>query len=597
MKKRKDKKDNNRLKRTLMWALGILIIICFILGICMRGIQESNDLLGYTEFKQLLDEGKIDSITLKTYTTTMDVKLKEKDEKGEQVVKKTLRLSHDKFMEDLLNTDVKIEYENMDTTTSAKNILYILPNLLMVALLLIYIPMLYSSLNGNKSKTKSKNGSISTITFKDVAGLNEEKAELESVVDSFKNADKYKECGGRPIKGVLLTGPPGTGKTLLAQAVAGEAGVNFLSYAGSDFVEMFVGRGASRVRSMFDKAKRLAPCVIFIDEIDQLGRKRSQTASGSNQESDQTLVAMLDKLQGADFDMSGILLIGATNKPDFIDDALLRPGRIDKVIEVGLPRTKEDRAEIVALHSKNKKLADDVTIDAITDICYGMSGAEIEMVLTDAVGVSFTEGCNGVISISHIDKAYMKLLTKGVAKKKPSKEETYRVAVHEAGHAIVDLLLGRRITKISIIPYSSGLGGVTIIDGDSANLLGLRVKEDYINDVKTLYGGVIAEKLILGNASTGCSNDIDRATRIIDSMYAKWGMCDTLLAYSSLASENPLITSNESYLDNLRKMSFEIEQEVTNMLSDEYNKEKLIKLAELLMVEETVYDINNIDNI
>lgn len=578
----------------LAFCLGLFIVL--MMTPLFTSISEENNMLSYNEFWQLIEEDKVESVTIKTFSTSMDVELKPEKEGELPVVKQTLRLSHDKFMEDLVNSGVTLLYKTADVSSSTVSLVTIIPSLLVSCLFIYYMITIIKTSTGNNSKT-TDNSKIPETRFSDVAGLTEEKEELKAVLDTFTNASKYRECGGRPVKGVILEGPPGTGKTLLAKALAGEAGVNFLSYSGSDFVHLFVGAGAGKVRNMFDKARKLAPCVIFIDEIDQVGRKRNGAGGSANQEYDQTLVAMLDRLQGAKFDMDGILLIGATNKLDSIDEALLRPGRIDKIIHVGNPHNREDRMDIIKLHTKNKKLASDVTLEKLASILFGMSGAEIEITLSEAVTISFLDGCEGVISLNHIDEAYMKLLTKGLAKKKPNKKQSYIVAVHEAGHAVMDLTLGRKVNKVAIQPYSNGLGGVTVIDGDSSNLDGFRTKEEYLDDVRTLYGGLIAERVILGDATNGCGNDIDRATQIINTIVSMTGMGDSLISLKSLAEITPSIFSNENHVEKLKEISHKIEKEVTEYFSQEEVKQKIITLAERLLEEQTVYNLESLNDI
>lgn len=591
------KKNKSAYIKWFILTFCIVLFILLMLTPLFTSIGEENNMLSYNEFWQLIEEDKIESVTVKTFSTSMDVELKTEKEGELPVVKQTLLLNNDKFIEDLTSSGVKILYKIADVGNSTVKVLTVIPSLLISGLFIFYMVIMIKTSTGGGASKVSDNAKIPETKFDDVAGLTEEKEELKAVLDTFTNAQKYRECGGRPVKGVILEGPPGTGKTLLAKALAGEAGVNFLSYSGSDFVHLFVGAGAGKVRSMFDKARKLAPCVIFIDEIDQVGRKRNGVGGSGNQEYDQTLVAMLDRLQGAKFDMDGILLIGATNKLDSIDEALLRPGRIDKIIHVGNPHNREDRAEIIKLHTKNKKLASDVTIDKLASMLFGMSGAEIEMTLSEAVTISFLNGDEGVISLNHVDEAYMKLLTKGVAKKKPNKKQTYIVAVHEAGHAVMDLTLGRKVNKVAIQPYSNGLGGVTVIDGDSSNLDGFRTKEEYLDDVRTLYAGLIAERVILGDATNGCGSDIDRATQIINTIVSMSGMGDSLISLKSLAEITPNVFSNESHLVKLKEISHKIEKEVTEYFSQEDVKQKIIALADKLIEEQTVYNLGSLNDI
>ena len=464
-----------------------------------------------------------------------------------------------------------------------------LPTFLMMGLLIWYM---MSTLKGGMGQKKKTTAVKSTTKFSDVAGMSEEKEELLFAIRSLKNSEEYVEKGVKPVRGILLEGPPGVGKTLLAKAVAGEAGVNFLSYSGADFVEMFVGLGARRIRNMYDEAEKQKPCVVFIDEIDALGKTRiSGNGSPGNQEADQTLVALLERMDGMNT-TSGILFIAATNRVDSLDSALLRPGRFDKTIHIGPPKTKEDREAIIEVHSKGKHFEDGVTTEKIGKLCYGLTGAEIAAALNDAVLESFKADRKGVISLDDIDKAIMKLFARGLAKGRHSDKDLKRVAIHEVGHAMMNRHLGRTVVKVSIQPYSSGVGGVTQVDGENSGFDGLRTKSDLENDIKTLYAGKVAEEVVLGECSVGASNDLDRATHILRDYIGAYGMnSGSYLSLVGLGRENMMITANEKLLEEMNSVAKSIYDSVVEYFRKAEVREKLQNIADVLVEREVIYDL------
>lgn len=564
--------------------------------------------LSYIDFLKDVDNGYIDYIVNTNGSPFVDVVYKEgvaqeevydpetKDMKKLTIVdnrrrETVLNPSDEDFYKNLALKGIETRISSDSTSALIALMISLIPSIILIGLLIYMLKMQFGN---NMNQKSGKLATKSNVKFSDVAGMTEEKEELLFAIKSLNNQEEYVKKGVKPVRGILLEGPPGVGKTMLAKAVAGEAGVNFLSYSGSDFVEMFVGLGARRVRGMFEEAEKLKPCVIFIDEIDALGRKRIAGGNGGTQEADQTLVALLERMDGMNT-TSGILFIAATNRIDALDSALLRPGRFDKTIHVSPPKTKEDREAIVRVHSKDKSFAEDVTIEKIAKQCYGLTGAEIASALNDAVLESFKDNRQGIVNLDDIDKAIMKLFAKGLAKGRHNEKDLYRVSVHEVGHALMNKHLGRNVVKVSIQPYSSGVGGVTQIDGESSGLDGVRTKTDIINDIKVLYAGKVAEETILGECSIGASNDLERATYIIRDFIGAYGMQEgNILSLVGLSRENMMIAANETLLENMKEVSNEIFGEVVEYFENSKVKENLEKIAKELCENEVIYDFDSV---
>lgn len=378
------------------------------------------------------------------------------------------------------------------------------------------------SMDFGKSRAKLSNDT-NKVTFKDVAGLKEEKEEVKELIDFLKNPKKFQKMGARIPKGVMLYGPPGTGKTLLAKAVAGEADVPFYFISGSEFVELFVGVGASRVRDMFKEAKRTAPCLIFIDEIDAVGRQRGTGLGGGHDEREQTLNQLLTEMDGFGTN-EGIILIAATNRPDVLDPALLRPGRFDRQITVDLPDVRE-REEILQVHARNKKLAPTITLKNIAKRTSGFSGADLENLLNEAALLSVRRN-KEVITMSEIDEAADRVMM-GPAKvtRKYSENDRKLVAYHEAGHAVIGLKLegANVVQKVTIIPRGSA-GGYNMMTPREEKICS--TKEELLQQITGLLGGRAAEELVFGQVTTGASNDFSKATKIARAMVTEYGMSD-----------------------------------------------------------------------
>ena len=494
--------------------------------------------------------------------------------------------------------------ESYDYAESAPPTYYslILP-LLIVGLVLLFLWVLLVG-RANSGNPMSNFGKARThlgvpdnkkVTFDDVAGADEEKAELQEVVDFLRNPQKYTAIGARIPHGMLLVGPPGTGKTLLARAAAGEAGVQFLSISGSDFVELYVGVGASRVRDLFDQAKKVAPAIIFIDEIDAVGRKRGSGMGGGHDEKEQTLNQLLVEMDGFSKN-EGVIVLAATNRPDILDPALLRPGRFDRQIHVGRPDVK-GREDILKVHAKGKRLADDVNLKIIARSTAGFTGADLSNVLNEAAILAAREN-RPVMTMADINEAIMKV-TMGPEKRShvASRRDLKETAVHEAGHAVAIYHLPTHdpVRHISIVPRGQSLGATWHLPKDDSSNL---TRNQMYEQIVSLLGGRVAEALFLGDISVGASNDIERATKLAKDMVARYGMCERLGTVSYLDGGEIFIgrdyQTTKSYSE---KVAGTIDDEVKALIDRAYeqckqilseNAEKLHSVVDYLLEHENM---------
>lgn len=422
-----------------------------------------------------------------------------------------------------------------------------------------------------KARTRLASDEKRKVTFRDVEGADEEKAELQELVEFLKNPRKFAEIGARIPKGVLLVGPPGTGKTLLAKAVAGEADVPFLSISGSDFVELYVGVGASRVRDLFDQAKKKQPAIVFIDEIDAVGRHRGAGLGGGHDEREQTLNQLLVEMDGFGAN-DGVIIIAATNRPDILDPALLRPGRFDRQVYVGLPDIK-GREAILRLHARNKKLEPDVDFGAIAKTSAGFTGADLENLLNEAALLAARRNLTR-IGNPELQEAFVKVIMGPEKKSRVISEKDRRLtAYHEAGHAVVNKFLPTQdpVHQISIIPRGRAGGYNLNLPSEDKSYAS---KSEMLEDIIALLGGRVAEKLILNDISTGASNDIERASDIVRKMITKYGMSDRLgpITYGSSHDEVFLGKDYTTMRNYSEKIAAEIDDEIQNYINEAYHK-------------------------
>ena len=534
--KQKNNEQSKKKQYVLFGTLVVLVIIvaCMVYFITKDGNKENEKELAYTELIQELNNGNVEKIEMTVGSTTIKVKLKNIEEEKKTIVPSTQAFTE--FIQQKVD-EGNNEFELIQKPTNAlisigTALFSLLPTLLLVALIVLFFKM--QGL-GDKGKVYDSETTKSKMTFDDVAGLEEEKHEMIEIVDFLKNPERFNKMGAKIPRGVLLCGQPGTGKTLIAKAIAGEAKVPFISMSGSEFIEMFAGLGASRVRKLFEKAKKISPCIIFIDEIDAIGSRRN-TSGGAESENNQTLNQLLVEMDGFDTEET-VIVLAATNRPEMLDKALLRPGRFDRRITIGLPDMR-GREAILNIHAKEKKFAGDVNLKSIAEDTAGFTGADLANILNEAAIIA-TINEHEAITNKDIEDA-VKKVTVGLEKQSRviSEKDKKLTAYHEAGHAIVSSRLETQkgVKEVSIIPRGVA-GGYTMYksDEDKYYISKTEMQEKMI----ALMGGRAAEKIVLNDISTGASNDIEVATNIAKDMITKYGMSETLGPISINTEQDP----------------------------------------------------------
>ena len=580
------------------------LLVAF-LGWISNLFTTSQDTLPYSKVVELFNKEQVRQFVVQDQTITMQLN---KPYNGQTTITAPLA-DPESFRQEMHETFAEqtasgvLESYNFVPDKGFSPYTLILP-LLVVGLVILFVWALLmgrmssagNPMNGfSKARTVLGVPGDKKVTFDDVAGADEEKEELQEIVDFLKNPEKFTEIGARIPHGLLLVGPPGTGKTLLARAVAGEAGVQFLSISGSDFVEMYVGVGAGRVRDLFEQARKIAPAIVFIDEIDAVGRKRGSGLGGGHDEKEQTLNQLLVEMDG--FTRSeGVIVLAATNRPDILDPALLRPGRFDRQIHVGRPDVK-GREEILKVHAKDKKLDDSVNLKTVARSTAGFTGADLSNLLNEAA-ILAARADRPVLTMEDMNEALMKI-TAGPAKKSrvQTRKDLKETAVHEAGHAVAmyNLPTHDPVRQITIVPRGQSLGATWYLPKDDSSNL---TRNEMYEQIVSLLGGRVAEALFLGDISVGASNDIDRATKLAKDMVARYGMCEKLGTVSYLDGGEVFIgrdyQTTKSYSE---KVAGTIDDEVRALIDKAYdhckqiltdNSDKLHKVVDFLLEKETM---------
>ena len=594
-----NKKKKNGILGTLLTYAVLIGITIFLISMLNTNVTKE---MSYTEFMQKIEEKNVEKVEISNDRLTANVKIKNED----NTIREVSIPSTSTFMEDVQPKVAEGQFELVVLKPSFFEVVGpLIPNiLLLVGTLLIFVFMLRRTSDSNnraisfgksRARMMDKN-SKKKVTFADVAGLDEEKEELQEVTEFLKNPKKYHDMGARIPKGMLLVGHPGTGKTLLAKAVAGEANVPFFSISGSDFVEMFVGVGASRVRDLFAEAKSHAPCIVFIDELDAVGRHRGAGVGGGHDEREQTLNQLLVEMDGFE-DRQSVIVMAATNRVDILDPALLRPGRFDRQIVVGAPDVAA-REKILELHAKKKPFAPNVDFKVIAKNTAGFSGADLENMINEAT-ILATRKNKKIVDMDDVEEATVKVMMGPEKKSKIiSEKEKKLTAYHEAGHAVVSKFLPNHddVHQISIIPRGMA-GGYTMYKPTEDK--SFRSMSEMKESIVSLLGGRVAEKLILDDISTGASNDIERASKIARDMVMKYGMSEKLgpITFGDTQEEVFLGMEKNNGRNYSEKLAAEIDEEVGNIINSAYkyaervlkeNIDKLHAVAKVLIEKEKI---------
>ena len=576
-------------QQSMKWS-GFLFLMLALIGVLWIGKQNNREPVTNQELTNILDGGTVVSAVVRQNQQTPTGSITVRTMEG---VEYTVYLSDVKEMQSLLE-EREIAYVLANVQQESYWLTLLLPIILSVGAvaLIIFMMNARAGAGGNTNakmmnfgKSRARIVHHTNITFKNVAGLQEEKEDLEEMVDFLRNPQKYTQLGARIPKGVILVGPPGTGKTLLAKAVAGEAGVPFFSISGSDFVEMFVGVGASRVRDLFEEAKKNAPCIVFIDEIDAVARRRGTGMGGGHDEREQTLNQLLVEMDGFGVN-EGIIVLAATNRVDILDPAILRPGRFDRKIAVGRPDVV-GREEILKVHSKDKPMGEDVDLRRVARTTSGFTGADLENLMNEAAIIAAKDN-RPYISQADIDVSFIKV---GIGAEKKSKiisdKEKRITAYHEAGHAILFHVLPDvgPVHTVSIIPTGMGAAGYTMpLPGEDEMF---NTKGRMLQDIMVYLGGRIAEEIIFEDVTTGASQDIKQATKMARAMVTRYGMSDEvgMVDYSSDGDEVFIgrdLAHTRSYSES---MATAIDNEVKRIIDESYRKAQAIILEHRLVLE------------
>ena len=589
------------MRKTSKLTVWIVVLIMIIMAaVTLYNSGDVSSTIGYSQFEQSWRDNQVATANVNVSKDLISGTMRNGSKYNVVVPTETFNQLLTQYSS--TNTAV-IQFQQ---TNSSSAWISVVPTILMVVVFLVFFFMIMNQsqggggnrgvMNFGKSKAKMAPPNSNKVTFKDVAGADEEKAELEEIVDFLKQPKKYIEMGARIPKGVLLVGPPGTGKTLLAKAISGEAGVPFFSISGSDFVEMFVGVGASRVRDMFDQAKKNAPCIVFIDEIDAVGRQRGAGVGGGHDEREQTLNQLLVEMDGFGVN-EGIIMIAATNRPDILDPALLRPGRFDRQIVVGAPDVA-GREAILKVHTRNKHLGDDVELKVLAKRTPGFTGADLENLTNEAALLAVRRN-KMTIDMDDIEEAITRVIAGPEKKSRVMSAHDKKItAYHEAGHAVAMRMLEHSdpVHEISIIPRGMAAGyTMHLPENDRSHISKLKLKDDMVG----LLGGRVAEQIIIGDISTGAKNDIDRTSSIARSMVMQYGM-SSKIGTISFGNDNGEVflgrdmgkSSNIS-----EKTSAKIDEEVKALIDEAYkraekilneNVNKLHAVAQALLEKEKI---------
>ena len=600
--------NNGRKLRNLLLYIGIPVVVLFIIIFLFSNRSPQGATYKYSDILDFFEAGRVTEYSLNLGTGEMVLKLDDAGGTTIGFVMPSVDLFYRDAGDDIAayneaHPDKKM-VQDISRPAETSWLISLLPTLILFGGLVFFWIFMMRHLGGagggdkqmnfGKAKIKQMSDEKRKTTFADVAGADEEKEELQEIVEFLKSPGKFNSLGARIPKGVLLVGPPGTGKTLLARAVAGEAGVPFFSISGSDFVEMFVGVGASRVRDLFDKAKKNHPCIIFIDEIDAVGRQRGAGLGGGHDEREQTLNQLLVEMDGFGAN-EGVIMIAATNRPDILDPALMRPGRFDRQVTVGYPDIK-GREEILRVHAKGKPLAPDVVLSTIAKTTAGFTGADLENLLNEAALLAARKGLRAITMVE-IEEATIKVVV-GTEKKSRvmSEKEKKLTAYHEAGHAIASFYCKTQdpVHQISIIPRGMAGGYTMHLPTEDRSY---KSRNEMREELVVLLGGRVAEALVLDDISTGASNDIERATKIARAMVTKYGMSEKLgpITYGSDGS-NPFLGKEMGHISNYSEQTAsEIDEEIQDIMSTAYQRteeilrehmEELHRLAGVLFEKE-----------